>query len=389
MMPLSNEIYSFRELREQSQNGLPGLLADSLPDRFGNKLIDDWLQINGRQVGSLNPVEKLLFEGSRGMGALEYRPAFNTGTMESIPIAVDKLAELAADVVNKKKELSANLIKHPTDALLSLIQIGSSAGGARAKAVIAYNPSTGEMRSGQTTVPDGFEHWIIKFDGMKDQDLGDPDGYGKIEFAYYLMASKANIKMMPCELLKENSRTHFMTKRFDRLPGNEKIHIQSLNALQHYDHRAENKYSYEQVFSTILQLRLDHEHVQEMYRRMVFNILARNQDDHTKNLSFMMNKEGSWRLSPAYDMVYQYDPNGKWAKVHQLSANGKRDNFTLADLENVADKFEIYKAKEIRNQVADAVAMWPKLAQDVGIKSEIINEIKSKQRLNIMEKIRS
>ena len=386
-MPLSDNVYSFPELKIQSQNGLPGLLADSLPDRFGNKLIDDWLQINGRETGSLNPIEKLLFVGSRGMGALEYRPAINTGSMESTSISVDKLAELAADIVNKKKELSENLIKHPTDALLSLIQVGTSAGGARAKAVIAYNSSTGEIRSGQSTVPEGFEHWIIKFDGMKDQDLGDPDGYGRIEAAYYQMALKANIKMMPCRLFEEKGRAHFMTKRFDRLPGNEKVHVQSLNALQHYDHRAENKYSYEQVFSTILKLGLDHEQTQEMYRRMVFNILARNQDDHTKNLSFMMEDTGSWRLSPAYDMVYQYDPLGKWARVHQLSANGKRDNFTLADLEEVANKFEIYQAKEIRNQVADAVALWPKLAKEKSIKPEIIKAIKSNHRLDIIKKI--
>lgn len=231
-------------------------------------------------------------------------------------------------------------------------------------------------------MPDGFEHWIIKFDGANEKSLGDSVGVGRIEYAYHLMALEAGINMMPCRLLEENGRAHFMTKRFDRLPGNEKIHVQSLWALEHYDHSM--SYSYEGVFFTILRLRLDHEHIQEMYRRMVFNILARNQDDHTKNLAFMMNKAGSWKLTPAFDMVWQYSPNGLFSGGHQLSANGKRDNFSIADLEKVADSFGIYKAKEIRNQVADAVAVWPKLAKKAGIKAEIIRYLKSTHRLHIM-----
>jgi len=387
MMPLSNEIYNFPELVRQSQHGLPGLLADSLPDRFGHSVMDKWLEENGRLPGSLNPVEELCFVGSRGMGALEYRPSFNFGSNKSEPISVSKLAEIAEEILDKKKKLSANIIKDHDNILLSLIKVGTSAGGARAKAIIAYNKTTGEVRSGQTDVPEGFEHWLIKFDGASKITSGDPEGFGRVEEAYYLMTKKAGINMMECELLSDNGRAHFMTKRFDRLPGNEKVHVQSLCALQHFDHHAEERYSYEHVFSTILELRLDHVHTQEMYRRMVFNILARNQDDHTKNLAFIMDKAGNWKLSPAFDMVYQYDPTGKWSKVHQLSANGKRDNFTLSDLEEVAERFNVYKAKDIRNKVADAVALWPKLAQEVGVNEEFIRDIRKTHRLDIMNNL--
>jgi serine/threonine-protein kinase HipA len=276
-----------------------------------------------------------------------------------------------------------------------LHQVGSPVGGNRAKALIAFNPSTGEVRSGQTAVPDGFEHWIIKFDGANEKSLGDSVGVGKVEYAYHLMALEAGIKMMPCRLFEENGRAHFMTKRFDRLPGNEKIHVQSLWALQHYDHSLAYEYCYEQVFNTILELRLGPESIQEMYRRMVFNIFARNQDDHTKNIAFMMNKTGSWQLTPAFDIVWQYKPkgllidyinNGCEPHGHQLSANGKWDDFTIADLEKVSESFGVHQAKDIRNQVADAVALWPKLAQKVGIKAEIIDYIKSTHRLDIIGK---
>jgi len=384
-MPLSNEVYAFPGHLNQSLKGLPGLLADSLPDKFGHALIDAWLRINGRSAGSLNPVEQLCYVGTRGMGALEYRPAINTGSMDSTPLAIDELTKIAASVLDEKNELSVNILNNPTEALLSMIQIGSSAGGNRAKAIIALNPDTGEVRSGQTSVPEGFEHWIIKFDGANKQSLGDPVGVGRIEYAYHLMALAAGIKMTPCRLLEENGRAHFITKRFDRLFGNEKLHVQSLCALQHFDHGLLQVYSYEQVFSTIQQLRLGNESSQEMYRRMVFNILARNQDDHTKNTAFMMDKAGEWRLTPAFDMVWQYSPKGQYTSVHQLSANGKRDHFSVTDLEKVADSWGIYKAKEIRHQVAEAVAMWPKLAQKAGVSTKVIRDLKSTYRLQIMK----
>jgi serine/threonine-protein kinase HipA len=386
-MPLSREIYAFPAQFNQSLKGLPGLLSDSLPDKFGHALIDAWLQINGRPAGSLNPVEQLCYVGTRGMGALEYRPATNIGSKASGPLAIDELSRIAASVLNERNELSVNIQKQPARALLSLIQIGSSAGGNRAKAIIALNPTTGEVRSGQTIAPDGFEHWIIKFDGANKRSLGDPVGVGRIEYAYYLMAMKAGIKMMPCRLLEEHDRAHFMTRRFDRLPGNEKVHVQSLCAMQHYDHSLVQAYSYEQVFSTIQQLRLSHEYSQEMYRRMVFNILARNQDDHTKNIGFMMDRSGNWQLAPAFDMVWQYSPNGRFTSVHQLSANGKRDHFVAGDLERVAEIFGIYKAKEIRDQVTDAVATWPALAKQANIKARIIKDLLGTYRLDMMSRL--
>ena len=381
-MPLSDKVYSFPDRENQSLHDLPGLLASSLPDKFGDNLMKAWLMMNGKPPRSLDILEKLCFVGNRGMGALEYRPAMDIGPLESKPLAIDELLHVATSFVDENNQLSSDILKNHKDALVTLIKAGSSVGGARAKALIAFNPTTGEVRSGQTAVPDGVEHWIIKFDGANEKSLGDSVGVGRIEYAYHLMALEAGINMMPCRLLEENGRAHFMTKRFDRLPGNEKIHVQSLWALEHYDHSM--SYSYEGVFFTILRLRLDHEHIQEMYRRMVFNILARNQDDHTKNLAFMMNKAGSWKLTPAFDMVWQYSPNGLFSGGHQLSANGKRDNFSIADLEKVADSFGIYKAKEIRNQVADAVAVWPKLAKKAGIKAEIIRYLKSTHRLHIM-----
>ncbi len=385
-MPLSNEVYSFPAHLNHSLNGLPGLLADSLPDKFGHALMDAWLRMNGRPAGSLNPVEQLCYVGTRGMGALEYRPAINSGSLDSTPLVIAELTRIAASVLDQKNELSVNILNNPTDALLSMIQIGSSAGGNRAKAIIALNPLTGEVRSGQANVPEGFEHWILKFDGANERSLGDPVGTGRIEYAYHLMALEAGIKMTPCRLLEENGRAHFMTKRFDRLLGNDKLHVQSLCALQHYDHSLIQAYSYEQVFSTIQQLRQGNETSQEMYRRMVFNVLARNQDDHTKNIAFMMNKAGEWQLTPAFDMVWQYSPQGLYTSVHQLSVNGKRDNFSVIDLEKVADSWGIYNAKKIREQVAAAVALWPKFAKKTGVSAEIIRDLKRTYRLQMMNK---
>ena len=387
LMPLSSQTYTFPQLVRQSQRGLPGLLSDSLPDKFGHALIDAWLEVNGRVPGSLNPVEQLCFIGTRGMGALEYRPAFDTGLSDTKPLAMSELTKVAAAILDERNELSANILKSPKDALLSMIQIGSSAGGNRAKAIIALNPTTGEVRSGQLAVPEGFEHWILKFDGANKRSLGDSIGFGRVEYAYYLMAREAGIKMMPCRLLEEGGRAHFMTKRFDRLQDNEKIHVQSVCALEHYDHHLNAAYSYEQIFALIQKMYLGHESSQEMYRRMVFNVLARNQDDHTKNHAFMMNKAGEWQLTPAYDVMWQYSPTGIWTSVHQLSVNGKRDNFSIADLEQVADSWGIYKAKEIRHQVVEAVNMWPKIAQKVGIETKIVKGLQSTHRLAGFSKV--
>ena len=400
-MPLLEKTYAFTNWDDESPWGLPGLLAASLPDMFGRSLTLALFKVDGRPIEFINPLEHLFHIGDRGMGALEYRIEEWGGTVKfsslySGPLDITELCEIAAAVLDIWNNKNFDFLKNHRDALYTLHQVGSPVGGNRAKALIAFNPSTGEVRSGQTAVPDGFEHWIIKFDGANEKSLGDSVGVGKVEYAYHLMALEAGIKMMPCRLFEENGRAHFMTKRFDRLPGNEKIHVQSLWALQHYDHSLAYEYCYEQVSNTILELRLGPESIQEMYRRMVFNIFARNQDDHTKNIAFMMNKTGSWQLTPAFDIVWQYKPKGRLIDYindgcepygHQLSANGKRDDFTIADLEKVAESFGVHQAKDIRNQVADAVALWPKLAQKAGIKAEIIDYIKSTHRLDIIGKV--
>ena len=402
-MPLLEKIYAFSSWDNEGPPGLPGLLAASLPDRFGRRLIVASLEVDGRRGESLNPVEQLYYIGTRGMGALEYiiedfSETLRTYPSYSGPLDIDELFEIAAAVPDSwHNDKSFEFLKTYRKALHILYQVGSPVGGNRAKALIAFNPSNGEVLPGRADVPDGFEHWIIKFDGANKKSLGDSVGVGRIEYAYHLMAVEAGIKMMPCRLLEENGRAHFMTKRFDRLPGNEKVHVQSLWALQHYNHSLAYEYRYEQVFDTILELQLGTESIQEMYRRMVFNILARNQDDHTKNIAFMMNKTGSWQLTPAFDIVWQYSqpsPKGLFADLisdggesrgHLLSVNGKHDNFTIGDLESVADRYGIFKAKEICNQVADAVALWPRFAKKAGIKTEIIRALKSTFRLHILD----
>ncbi|MEI8012730.1 MAG: type II toxin-antitoxin system HipA family toxin, partial [Candidatus Omnitrophota bacterium] len=347
MMPLKSGIYSFPGLNQTTYHGLPGLLADVLPDRFGNKLIDVWLSRQGRSPGDFNPVEKLCYMGTRAMGALEFKPALGSRKKKAEPVEISELTALAAEILHNRKILTVNLSQDRQDALESIIRVGTSAGGNRAKAVIAWNPLTGEVRSGQVAVPAGFEPWILKFDGVHDTALGDPAGYGRIEYAYYLMAVKAGIRMMPCRLFEEHGRAHFMTRRFDRDENHEKIHMQSLCAMAHYDFNASGEYGYEQLFQVILRLNLGHDALREAYRRMVFNILARNQDDHTRNVVFLMDKSGQWRLSPAFDVVWAYNPSGTWTNRHQMSLNGKRDNFVPGDLVALADQYGINKARNI------------------------------------------
>jgi len=403
-MPLLKKDYTFTNWDDKGPYGYPGLLAASLPDSFGLLLIDTLLKVESGEKQGLWPAEQLVHTGTRGMGALEFILEKCTRSMKlrplySGPLDIAELYEIAVSVPDSwRNNKSFEFLKNHRKALNILYQVSSPVGGARAKALIAYNPTTDEIRSGQSDVPEGFEHWIIKFDGANKKSLGDSVGVGRIEYAYHLMALEAGIKMMPCRIFEENGRAHFMTKRFDRLPGNEKIHIQSLWALQHYDHSWSKGYRYEQVFDTILELKLGTETIQEMYRRMVFNILARNEDDHIKNIAFMMNKTGSWQLTPAFDLVWQYTtPSSRGSLIaslsdgyephgHQLGVNGKHDNFTIADLEKVADSFGVYKAKEICNQVADAVALWPKLAKKAGVKPKVIRAIESTHRLDIIKK---
>ncbi|MBL7836686.1 MAG: type II toxin-antitoxin system HipA family toxin, partial [Bacteroidetes bacterium] len=327
-MPLAqskSKIYTFQNHRNNSTyKGLPGLLADVLPDKYGNALINTWLARHGRPNDSLNPVEMLCFIGKRGMGALEFEPVQPQIASNSTLIELNDLIGMAQHIVSGKAMFKTSLSKEEDKALLDILKIGTSAGGARAKAVIAYNPLTKVIRSGQANAPEGFSHWLIKFDGVHDTQFGASDGYGRVEMAYYLMAQEAGINMMPCQLLEENGRAHFMTRRFDRTDDNEKIHIQSFCAMMHFDFNDVLSYSYEQLFQTMRILRLPYQDAEQLFIRMVFNVLSKNCDDHTKNFSFMMHKNGEWRLSPAYDVCHAYRPGSQWVSQQSLSVNGKR-----------------------------------------------------------------
>lgn len=379
-MPLRSGILSFPELNRETYRGLPGLLADALPDRFGNRIIDAWLARQGRNASDFTPVERLCYIGVRGMGALEFKPAIGPRASKAVPLEVDELTQLVKDIFQHRTDWVVNLKGSKADALNTIIRVGTSAGGNRAKAVIAWNPKTHEVRSGQADVPPGFDPWMLKFDGVADSALGDPQGFGRVEYAYYKMALNAGITMTQCDLLEENGRAHFMTKRFDRDADGSKIHVQSLCAIAHYDFNAAGEYSYEQAFSVIQRLKLGYPAVEEMYRRMVFNVVARNQDDHTRNIAFLMDRDGTWRLSPAFDVVWAYNPSGSWTNRHQMTVNGKRDDFDCADLLAVADTFGVKGAAEIIAQVTEAVAAWESTARECGVDEDLLKTITGTHR---------
>ena len=368
----NKRIFTFSELRDiKTFRGLPGLLADVLPDKYGNALINTWLTRNGRASDSLNPVETLCFIGQRGMGALEFEPVTQKTPNKSSKIEINSLVEVAEKILAGRKDFSATLEPNEEKALLDILKIGTSAGGARAKAVIAYNPKTKEVRSGQADAPKGFEHWLIKFDGVTDKQFGASSGYGRVEMAYYLMAKNAGIEMTECRLHEENGRAHFMTKRFDRVDGKDKLHVQSFCAMQHYDFNEVNLYSYEQLFETMRMLGLPYPQAEQLYRRMVFNVMARNCDDHTKNFMFIMDKTGVWKLSPAYDVCHAYRPNSEWVSQHALSINGKRNNITKADLLEVAKQMNVKKAEAIIKQIAEVVINWDNYADKVQVDKKL------------------
>ncbi len=386
-MPLSERVYTFPELRPQTFHGLPGLIADSLPDRFGNALIDAWLARQGRAPASFNAVERLCYTGSRGMGALEYAPATGPQTRNGERIDIDHITELASDILTHRNNLQGWLHAEGRHATLhDILRIGTSAGGARAKAVIAWNPQTNEVRSGQVKVADGFEHWLMKFDGVsgnKDKELEDPKGYGAIEYAYYRMAVDAGITMAPCRILEENGRRHFMTRRFDRREDGEKLHMQSLGGLAHYDFNLAGGYSYEQALQVIRQLGLPMSAIEEQFRRMVFNILGRNQDDHVKNIAFLMDKSGTWSLSPAFDMTYSFQPSGQWTSTHQMTMNGKRDRFVLDDFHACAKAASIKssRVKTILAEVHTVIQRWCEYADKARVLPEHRDRIQNALRL--------
>lgn len=392
VMPLGTRVYTFAALPRNTFHGLPGLLADSLPDKFGNALIDAWLATQGRTPEGFDAVERLCYTGARGMGALEFVPALGPKPRKATKIAIDALVQLASEVLTHRNNLQGHFDEAGKErALRDILQVGTSAGGARAKAVIAWNRATNEVRSGQVAAGEGFDYWLLKFDGVagnKDKELEDPKGYGAIEYAYYLMAKAAGITMSECRLLEENGRRHFMTRRFDRLAGGEKLHMQSLCALAHFDFNQAGAYAYEQALLTIRQLKLPMVAVEEQFRRMVFNIVARNQDDHVKNIAFLMDKQGRWSLAPAFDMTYSYNPSGSWTAAHQMTLNGKRDGFTLQDFEACAraSLMKRGRAKALIDDVQAAVRRWPEFAAQAQLADEWRSKIQSSHRLTFSEK---
>jgi serine/threonine-protein kinase HipA len=389
-MPLSDQIYSFPALPRETFYGLPGLLADSLPDDFGNALISAWLVREGRNPGDFNPVQRLCYTGDRGMGALEYFPTQGPSSEKSEHIEVGALVELASEILTKRNHLEGSFSAlDRQSSLQKILRVGTSAGGARAKAIIAWNPETNEVRSGQIEAGKGFTYWLLKFDGVsgnKDKELEDPAGYGLIEYAYYKMALAAGIQMKECRLLKENDRNHFMTLRFDRTEDGRKIHMQSFCAMEHFDFKQAGAHSYEQALRTIRKLEMPMESLEEQFRRMAFNIIARNQDDHVKNISYLMDQSGAWTLSPAFDMTYSYNPSGAWTREHQMSLGGKRDHFNLGDFKACAKSASIKRgrAEDILKQVHDAVLNWQEFAGDAGVQDSVAERIGNAHRLNIL-----
>jgi len=384
-MPLSaaRTPFSFPALRKKADpsldtfKGLPGLLADALPDRYGNELINLWLAQQGRPADSMNPVEMLCFIGRRGMGALEFEPATIPEGKRTFSVEIDSLVDIAQRMLSQKEAFTTSLSEEDKEAVADILRIGTSAGGARPKAVIAYNEKTGEVRSGQTNAPKGFSHWLIKLDGVSDVQLGESKGYGRVEMAYHNMATACGIEMMPSKLLEENGRAHFMTKRFDRDEGNVKHHIQTFCALRHFDYNAVTSYSYEQLFQTMRELRLTYPAAEQMFRRMVFNVLARNCDDHTKNFAFRLQKDGKWELAPAYDICHAYRPDHRWVSQHALSINGKRKDTTKADLIALAASVNVKKADAIISEVGSAVNRWADFADDCGVSVKLRDGIGS------------
>lgn len=380
--------FSFPELRKDQNSandtfkGLPGLLADALPDQYGNQLINLWLAQQGRSQDSMNPVEMLCFIGTRGMGALEFEPAVLKESKRTFSVEIDSLVATAQKMLDQREVFTTNLNKDEEQSVLEILKIGTSAGGARPKALIAWNEKTGEVKSGQTKAPKGFEHWLIKLDGVSDVQLGNSNGYGRVEMAYYNMAKACGIDMMPSRLLEENDRAHFMTKRFDREDGEVKHHIQTFCAMKHFDYNLVNSFSYEQLFQCMRELKLTYADAEQMFRRMVFNVIARNCDDHTKNFSFILRQEGKWELSPAYDLCHAYRPGSEWVSQHALSINGKRKDITKSDLVVIGESIRCKKASDIVDEINGTVNEWKRFADAVKVKPTLRDEI-TKTLLNL------
>ena len=382
MMPVQpGRIYSFGDIGRETFKGLPGLLADSLPDTYGRALFDRWLTLTGRT--SSNIVETLCFLGKRCMGALEFEPAIDVDYNLDSKIAIDSLIEVAREALLNKENFGVNINDDKKAAIAEILRLGTSAGGQRAKAIIAYNKTTGEVRSGQTDVPDGFDYYIIKLDGVSaTTGFRETENYGRLEYSFYKLVKACGIDMSECSLIEENGRAHFLTKRFDRENG-KKVHMQTLCGIAHYDYRLHRAYSYEQAFNVMRALKLPYSQAQEMFRRMVFNVIVRNQDDHTKNISFLMGEDGVWRLSPAYDMGYSYNPNGGWTATHQMSINGKFDDITRKDLLECGAKNNIKNASLIIDEVCEIASQWPSIAKGCDVPQSMIDEITANMQLTM------
>ncbi len=374
MMPVrQGRVYSFGNIGSETFKGLPGMLADSLPDTYGRALFDRWLSLIGRT--SSNPIETLCFLGKRCMGALEFEPAMEMPYNTDFRFEIESLVDVAKEALSEKENFGVNLDNDRKAAIAEIVRLGTSAGGQRAKAIIAYNKTTGEVRSGQVKAPEGFDYYIIKLDGVSaTTGFRETDNFGRLEYSFSRLVKKCGIEMTDCELKEENGRAHFMTKRFDRVNG-KKLHMQTLCGIAHYDYRIHRAYSYEQAFDVMRALRLPYSQAKEMFRRMVFNVVVRNQDDHTKNISFLMNENGIWRLSPAYDMGYAYNPNGGWTATHQMSINGKFDGITRKDLLECANRNNIKEAAQIIDEVCEISAGWPTIAAECGVPQDMVRPI--------------
>ncbi len=392
-MPLSKRIFSFPELDFATYKGLPGLIADSLPDDFGNAVLNAWVAAKGKSPEHITPLQRLQYTGKRGMGALEYTPATKMRHLNaSQQVEIQSLVSIAQEILDARGEFSVALHQSGNEnreAMLSLLSVGMSAGGARPKAVVAFNHDFTQVRSGQTKIPKGYTHFLMKFDGVSEhhqhqETFGDPLGYGAMEFVYYLMAQSCGIEMMPCKLLQEGERRHFITQRFDRR-GNKKLHVQTLNGLAHIDYKKPGSFSYAEIFGIARQLKLPAKQAEQILRRMAFNIIARNHDDHAKNFAFILN-DGKWALAPAYDLAYSYKPGSKWVNSHWMSLNGKRDNFSREDfysLENISPLFSKHKINLILDETITQVANWKSLANDWEVPQSLIKEINANLRLGL------
>ena len=389
VLPLDERVHIFPELPPRTFHGLPGLLADSLPDAFGNALIDAWLATQGRTPGSFNAVERLCYTGTRGMGAIEYRPILGPRPRQARKIEIDALVSLASEVLNRRADLAVSFSHGKRkEALTDILRVGTSAGGSRAKAVIAWNPETNEVRSGQVAAGSGFGYWLLKFDGVsgnRDREIEDPKGYGAVEYAYFLMARAAGITMSECRILEEGGRRHFMSRRFDRLDGGQKLHMLSLCGLAHFDFNSPGAYSYEQVLLVIRRLEFPTGDVEQMFRRMAFNVIARNQDDHAKNIAFLMDRAGRWSMAPAFDVTYAYNPGGAWTGTHQMTINGKRDAFTMEDFKACARAglMKRGRAEAIVEETRKVVARWPDFAAEAAVPEDMRERIRKAHRLRI------